>query len=569
MEYSANTIIDNYNRLVADRAELTSRVDRCRQYVNPGRSRQQQQQHVAASQRKPQQPDREIITNALARAALIYARGMSSNLFPPSSKWFSFGCRENKLLDEFLGAASQGMYDLLYSSSNFSSEMNECIEDTADAGTVCISCERDPERGLRFKNHDFSLFYVEESAPGKKDIVYRLWPMTALQAVNFFNEPGDNIPPKMREDGTSPDNGRSGRNCRIIHAVIPNRDREYADDGTPKPGKRNKRYLSFYVDIDEKAIIRTGGYERCPYIVGNIDNPATGIYSDSPMLRAKRSAELLNVIYVDLVDAGECAIKPSVALDLSAYEDIIPEYFFEPGQVNLYDGRNGQARPPQFYVPPANLPFGADFVRNLGEECETFFATDLFTMITRLNQENGRQRTAYEIQQLAAERNNMILPLVARFLDEVVSPLLRLAFFTALDAGLYPLAPPEAKLLTERDVQLQYYSPLALAAQRNKVNGTLSAIEQVLQLAQILGPELLDVFDMDVIVRDIAKSYGAYPEHLRKEKAIEDLRAKRAQAAQTAQMGQQLTEVAKSQDLTRAVDRTSLAGGLVNGGAVI
>ena len=491
---------------------------------------------------------------------------MSSNLFPPSSKWFSFGCRENTLLDEFLGAASQGMYDLLYSSSNFSAEMNECIEDTADAGTVCISCEADPERGLRFKNHDFSLFYVEESAPGRKDIVYRLWPMTAMQAVNFFNEPDDKIPPKMREDGTSPDNGKSGRPCRIIHAVIPNRDREYADDGTPKPGKRNKRYLSFYVDIDEKAIIRTGGYERCPYIVGNIDNPATGIYSDSPMQRAKRSAELLNVAYVTLIDGTECAVKPSVCLDLSAYENIIPEYFFEPGQVNVYDSRNGQSRPPQFYVPPANLPFGADFVRNLAEECETFFATDLFTMITRLNQENGRQRTAYEIQQLAAERNNMILPLVARFLDEVVSPLLRLAFFTALENGLFPFAPPSAALLRERDVELQYYSPLALAAQRNKVNGTLSALETLIPLAKVFGPQILDVFNVDQAARDIAMCFGSFPEHLRKEREIEKLRAARQQEEERRAAVEKLTDIAKSQDLTSGVDRSSLVGGLVNGG---
>lgn len=566
MEYSANVLISNYNRLVADRSALTNRVDRCRQFVNPGRSRQDRSQYTTASQKKPEVADREIVVNHLARAALVYARGMSSNLFPPSAKWFSFGCRGNDILNDFLAKASQSMYDLLYSSSNFSAEMNELIEDTADAGTVCISCERDAERGVRFKTHDFGLFFVEESAPGKKDIVYRLWPMTSLQSVNFFNEPDDQLPPKLKEDGTSPDNGKSGRTARILHAVIPNRDREFDAEGKPRQGKRNKPYLSFYVDLDEKAIIRTGGFERCPYIVGNIDNPGVGIYSDSPMQRAKRSAELLNKVFTDLIDATECAVKPSVCVDLSAYESILPEYFFEPGQVNVYDGRNGQARPPQFYVPPANLPLGFDFAKSLAEECETFFATDLFTMITRLNESSGRQRTAYEIQQLAAERNNMILPLVARFLDEVVSPLLRLAFFTVLDAGLFTDAPPEAVLLTERDVELQYFSPLALAAQRNKVNGTLSAIETVLPLAQGAAPEILDIFDMDKIGRDIARCYGTYPEHLRKESDVRKLREQRAAAAQQQQAAAQLADLAKSQDLTGGIDRSSVVGSLVNGG---
>ena len=570
MEYTANNIIDNFNRLQSNRSALSERVQRCRAFVNPGRSRVAEAQYVDASQRKPEKAPPEIVVNHLAAHALVYSRGMSSNLFPPSSKWFSFGCRKIPMIKDFLASAAQAMYDLLYSSSNFSAEMNECIEDTVDAGTVCISCEADPERGVKFKTHDFGTFFVEESRPGRKDIVYRMCVMTALQAVNFFRDGDDTLPQKIRDDGTNADNGKSGRTCRIIHAVLPNRDREYAEDGTPKPGKRNKPYLSLYVDTESKTIIRKSGYERCPYVVGNIDNPGSGIYSDSPMQRCLRTAELLNKIYATLIDATELAVKPSVLADLSSYDRILPQYFFEPGQVNLYDSHNGQANKPEFYVPPANLPLGFEFAQSIDKQCEIFFSTDLFTMITRLNQESGRQRTAYEIQQLAAERNNMILPLVARFLDEVVSPLLRLAFFTALDQGMFANAPSEILMLREEDVDLQYYSPLALAAQRNRVTGTLSALETLTPIGQTMqSPEIFDIFDMDSLARDIAESYGAYPEHLRKKNEIEKIRTQRAQAAQQAQAAAQAADIAKSQNLTGPVDRTSLAGALVNGGGQV
>lgn len=570
MEFTANNIIDNFNRLRADRSALSSKVERCRAFVNPGRCQTEVREQQPASQKKPGEAPLEIIINQLAGHEVVYSRGMSSNLFPPSSKWFSFDCRRVPPLKDFLAAAAQAMYDLLYASSNFSAEINELIEDTADAGTVCISCEADPERGVKFKTHDFATFYVEESRPGKKDIVYRMCTMTALQAVNFFNEADDTLPQKIRDDGTNPDSGKSGRSCRIIHAVLPNRDREYGEDGAPRPGKRNKPYLSLYVDVESKTIIRRGGYERCPYVVGNIDNPVDGVYSDSPMQRCLRTADLMNKVYIDLVDATEGAIKPSVMADISAYDRVLPEFFFEPGQVNYYDSRNGQANKPEFYVPPAKLPLGFEFAQMLDKQCEIFFSTDLFTMITRLNQESGRQRTAYEIQQLAAERNNMILPLVARFLDEVVSPLLRLAFFTALDQGMFPDVPPEIALLRQEDVELQYYSPLALAAQRNRVTGTLSALETVAPIAKTAqSPEVFDIFNFDKIVRDIAKSFGAYPEHLRSDLEIKNLREKRAQAAQAAQAAQQAAELAKSQNLTGPVDRTSLAGALVNGGGQV
>lgn len=569
-EYTANNIIDNFNRLRTDRSALSQKVERCRAFVNPGRCRAEEKEHQPASQKKPGEGPLEIIINHLAGHEIIYSRGMSSNLFPPSSKWFSFKCRKIPMLEDFLARSAQAMYDLLYSSSNFSAEMNELIEDTADAGTVCISCEADPERGVKFKTHDFSTFYVEESRPGRKDIVYRLCTMTALQAVNFFSEADDTLPQKIRDDGTNPDNGKSGRTCRIIHAVLPNRDRDFAEDGTPRPGKRNKPYLSLYVDMESKTIIRRSGYERCPYVVGNIDNPVDGVYSDSPMQRALRSANLMNKVYCDLVDGTELAAKPSVLADISAYDRVLPEFYFEPGQVNYYDSHNGQANKPEFYVPPANLPLGFDFCQMLDKQCEIFFSTDLFTMITRLNQESGRQRTAYEIQQLAAERNNMILPLVARFLDEVVSPLLRLAFFTALDQGMFADVPPEIVLLRQEDVELQYYSPLALAAQRNRVTGTLSAVETLAPIAEMMkDPSILDIFDFDKIARDIAESYGAYPDHLRSKVEIQRIRDQRAQAAQAAQAAAQAADIAKSQNLTGPVDRTSLAGALVNGGGQV
>ena len=160
----------------------------------------------------------------------------------------------------------------------------------------------------------------------------------------------------------------------------------------------------------------------------------------------------------------------------------------------------------------------------------------------------------------------MILPLVARFLDEVVSPLLRLAFFTALEVGVFPDVPPEAALLREQDVELQYYSPLALAAQRNKVNGTMAALEALAPVAQATGDaSLLDVFNLDNLARDLARSYGAFPEHLRSVSEVKKLRELRAQAQQQADAAAQMAEIAKSQNLTGPVDRTSVAGELVNG----
>ena len=199
-----------------------------------------------------------------------------------------------------------------------------------------------------------------------------------------------------------------------------------------------------------------------------------------------------------------------------------------------------------------------DFMERLTKTIDNFFSTDLFTMITNLNTQSGRQRTAYEIQQLVNEKNNMILPLVARFLDEFLSPLLLKSFLILLERGEFGFV---GKIKVD-DVKIEYYSPLALAAKRSKIAGTMSAIEQIAPLLQ-MNPQMLDIVNFDNLVRDIFETSGASEKHLFNKSELEDNRAKAAQQQQQQMAMQQMAELAKSQNLTGAVDDTSLAGQLI------
>ncbi len=567
MLYDGTILIKNFDDLYSQRINLSQRFERCKAFASPGKygtlhDNRMDNNNQRAKENRPV----EVVIDYVSAANFTFSRGLFSNLCPPSTKWFDINLSEKAKkfkpgLKDSLAILSTEFYELLYARTNFATEVNESTEDAGAIGTICTSVELDLDNVLKFKTHDINTYYVEESQIGKKDTVYRLLPMTALQIVNFFKEKDDNIPKEILEYSKSLSNDRSGKVFEIIHYVAPNRDREYNDKGEVVLNKKNAPFVSIYVDKKSKEIIRHSGYQRNPYIVGSIDNPVMGVYSDSPAQRSLRTAKLMNKTWVAYAKANQSLLQPSVALDMSAYENLLPEYYFEPNSVNVYNSNGGQSNPPQFYVPPTNLPMSIDFIQRMERIIDNFFATDLFNLITNLNAETGRQRTAYEIQQLVAEKNNMILPLVARYLDEYLSPLLINAFAIAINSGVFGQVPFD---INDDDLKIEYFSPLALAAKRTRINGTLSAFQQIAPFAET-RPEVLDIFKTDKLVRDIAVSSGAFPEHLNNEIEIAQIRQQRMQQQAQEMQAQQMMDLAKSQNLTGEVADNSLAGQLVGG----
>ncbi len=563
MDYNGKILIKNFDDLRSKRSSLDSVFEECKAFATP--SKYGIGELPLNSQQKKKKRPAEIVNDYVGNANYTFARGFFSNLCPPSVPWFSIApiaaLEKNVELKNFLSQASQHYYEKLYSSTNFATEIFSAAENLGCIGTICTSIEYDyDDMTIKFKTHDIGEFYVEESKKGVKDTVYRSIPFTALQIINTFTAEGDKIPSKIREYAESLDNEKAGKMFEIIHYVAPNRNRKYTDDGKPELNKRNAPFVSIYIDRDSKEIIRFSGFERNPYTVGCVDTPVHGVYSDSPTQRALRTAKYLNKGMIAMAKATQMQLEPPVALDLAAYSNLVPQYFFEPNAVNLYDSNGGRFNAPQFYTPDGNLPFGMDFLDRLGAVIDNYFSTDLFTMITNLNTQSGRQRTAFEIQQLVNEKNTMILPLVARFLDEFLSPLLVNGFLTLIDHGEFGMLPG----IDRKMLRIDYFSPLALAAKRSKISGTMSAIEQISPLLQII-PDALDVLNTDKLVRDIFETAGANSEHLRSEYDIEQIREQRAAEQQQLLQAQQATDIIKSQNLTGEVSDTSLASQLVGG----
>ena len=570
-------IINNYNTLKGARAKLDSEIEQASALCNP--AKYGSSYHVrTSSQSGADSKSVEVVSDYAQMAATKYIRGFFFNLFPANVRWFGYGANAigtgekiPESVRRYLANASQVAYDLIYS-TNFPVEMLEVVEDSVDAGTTVISCEFSPKTILKFRTHRLGKIVAQRSADDEIDTIYEDLQLSATQVVNIFNRPDDTIPEKIRTSAASGNVAQSDCTCRIIHYVGPKeRAFDIRKEGNdfktvPAAGFEGKAFESIYVEVDSATIIRREGFDHNPYIVGRIDNCAAGdVYGLSPALRALRTMKLHNKLTAATVNATESVLKPSVMLDLGAYTNLVSEFFFEPGSVNFYNSQGGKYNAPQFYAPPANFAAGGNLDVRLQQIIDHFFSADLFTLLQQMELNSGRQRTAREIIELVNERNSQILTTVSRFLDETVSPLLKLVFYLLLEnTSVFGPPPPELGEILANGVNLQYFSPLAMAARATRINGTLAAIEDLAQMLQIF-PEALDVLDKDAFIRDLFEVRGALPSHLLEERKIKELRETRAKMQQQQAMTNQAVQLGARQNLNQRPEVGSIMGSLLGG----
>jgi hypothetical protein len=438
-----------------------------------------------------------------------------------------------------------------------------------------MSVEYDGTDFLRFEAHPLQKVYCQKSGKTHIDTVYEEIPLTAYQAANIFSAPGDTLGVKLKQDAADELASKHDKVYKVIHYVAPNRQRKFETKmvngvpaSTPVLGVEGSPFLSIYVEEDEKVIIRKEGLDYNPYTVGRIDESVNSdIYGLSPALRALRTMKTQNKLWARYMEAVDSQLRPSVMADLAAYSDLLPEFNFSPNSVNYYNSQGGKFGAPTFYAPPANLAGGIDLFDRLGQVLNRFFCADLFTLIQNMNVTDGRQRTAREIAELVNERNSQLLTVVSRFLDELVSPLLRKCFFILWNNVPQVFGDVDeeiAEYISARGLNLTYFSPMAMAARATRIQGTLAAVEDAAAsgLMQV-APDCLDVLKTDALMKSFFEVHGADPEHLRTDAEVAELRSKRAEQQAQAQQMQMLSEVAKSQNLTQTPGSGSLVSELM------
>jgi hypothetical protein len=161
------------------------------------------------------------------------------------------------------------------------------------------------------------------------------------------------------------------------------------------------------------------------------------------------------------------------------------------------------------------------------EQIQEFFFYKQFR-----TQQQGQPRTAQEIIQIASENLKILGPLLNRFQEELLKPIILRSFQILFRAGKFPKLYGFLKT-SGRIVKFKitYLSPIAKAQRLYEAQELQNAFGMIMPAYQIM-PTIIDPIDPDKLYSEVVELYPALRKVSRKDTEVKKIRADRqAQAA--------------------------------------
>ena len=449
----------------------------------------------------------ELIYDGTALQSIdLMAAFLHGMLTSGASPWFHLDVKDEMInrdddVREWLQDTSMRMMQA-FQRSNFETEVHEAYVDLVVFGTACMFCEMD-RKNLRFSTRHISEYYVQEDQYGMVNTVYRLYKMTANQAVDRFGleRVGDFIRKKHEKNGDE--------EVEILHAVMPRTDRDVTS-----PDNLNMPFMSVYVCKATGMEISQGGFEELPYVVPRFLKATGEVMGRSPAMTALPDVKMLNLMSKTIIQAAQKQIDPPLLVPDDGF--LLP-IRTQPGGLNFF--RSGSRDTITPLNTGANIPIGLNMEEQRRAAIrQAFYVDQILTA-------GSPQMTATEVIQRQEERMRVIGPVLGRLMNEMLRPLIDRVFALMLRNDLLAPAP---EILQGRDIDIEYVSPLARAQKSSSLNNTMRALEILLPLAQSLP--VGDHLDPDGLVRHVTDSLGVPKSTLRTQREVNDTREARAQA---------------------------------------
>ena len=449
----------------------------------------------------------ELIYDGTALQSIdLMAAFLHGMLTSGASPWFHLDVKYEMInrdddVREWLQDTSMRMMQA-FQRSNFETEVHEAYVDLVVFGTACMFCEID-RKNLRFSTRHISEYYVQEDQYGMVNTVYRLYKMTANQAVDRFGleRVGDFIRKKHEKNGDE--------EVEILHAVMPRTERDVT-----APDNLNMPFMSVYVCKATGMEISQGGFEELPYVVPRFLKATGEVMGRSPAMTALPDVKMLNLMSKTIIQAAQKQIDPPLLVPDDGF--LLP-IRTQPGGLNFF--RSGSRDTITPLNTGANIPIGLNMEEQRRAAIRQAFYVD--QIITA----GSAQMTATEVVQRQEERMRVIGPVLGRLMNEMLRPLIDRVFALMLRNDMLAPAP---EVLQGRDIDIEYVSPLARAQKSSSLNNTMRALEILLPLAQSLP--VGDHIDPDGLVQHVTDSLGVPKSTLRSQREVDETRQARAQA---------------------------------------
>lgn len=429
-----------------------------------------------------------------------------------------------------------------YHASNFYTNIDGVYEEVIGFGESGLFIGEGKRTALNFRPIPLVQIFTDENSEGEVDTVFRCWKMTARQARQEW--PDSPLTKQMRESLSKKGSDKE-KEFEIVHVVYPRSDREIDGKGNYKQDKTNKPILSAYIAIDEKEVLDEGGYDEMPYAIPRLFLMSGDGYGRGLGWNALPDVKMLNTMEYTGLRAWQKATDPPLVLPDEGYSLPVKT---GPGGVTY----NSNWDKPQSGPMPLYGSGQFQMLPNFEQKCEQKRAQirEFFFYKQFRTQQEGQPRTAQEIIQIASENLKILGPLLNRFMEELLKPIIIRSFWILFRLGKFPKL--EAFMATQPEplnFKIVYMSPIAKAQRLYEAQELQNAFNMALPMAQV-KPEMLDNISGDKFLTLVTELYPALGKVLEDSRIVKKIRDDRKK---------QIAEEKLSQDLLSAVQGAQIA----------
>ncbi len=473
------------------------------------------------------------------RAVRVLAAGMMAGMTSPARPWFRLATTDEQLMESsevkiWLEDVGTLIRDI-FARGNTYRALHTTYEELGCFGTFADIVLPDFNEVLRHYPLTAGQYALASNERDEVDTLFREFEMTVSNIVGQFVYGGvkTNKPDWSKVSPTVKnlwDNQRGIDSwISVMHAIEPRKERD------PRYGDaKNMPFKSCYFETGGNAdiFLRESGFKRFPALCPRWVTTAGDIYGSSPGMEALGDVKQLQHQQLRKAQGIDYMVKPPLqappgmkSMDINTL----------PGGVSFAAGAGQQGGIQTAWEVRLDLSHLLADIQDVRQRIDQTFYTDLFLMLANDTQGN---MTAREVAERHEEKMLMLGPVLERLQNELLKPLVDIAFDRCIESGIVPKPPKE---LQGHDLNIEFVSVLAQAQRAVGISSVDRLLGTVASIAQF-QPNIIDKLDPDEIVDKYADMLGVDPQLIvssDKVAVIRDQRAKvQAQQAQAAQMAQ-------------------------------
>ena len=460
---------------------------------------------------------------ALNRFAAI----CDSLLTPRNMKWHSLVSTNDYVMKDratrlWFEQVTDVLFKLRYAPhANFTSQNNQVFQSLGafGNGTMYIDAfdgrNYGGSRGLRYKAVPLGETFYGENHQGIVDRCIRWFRLTAYQAVQKWGI--EALPSGLH--AALQQQSQWGYN--FLHCVRPREDYD-----PQRLDARGLPFASYYVSIEGTCLMQDeGGYRVFPYAISRYDQTPLEVYGRGPAQMVLPALKTLNAQKATFLKQGHRAADPIL---LTADDGVI-DMNLRPGAINK-GGVTAEGKLLVQPLPTGNIQINKEMMDEERAIIKDAFLVTLFQILTE-----SPQMTATEVIERTNEKGILLAPTVGRQQSEYLGPAIDRELDVLGSLGALPPMPPRLQE-AQGEYQVMYTSPLARAQRAQEAAGFMRTVESVKELVNITqDPSLLDPFDFDAAIPDIAEIQSVPFRWMSDPDAIQAKRQARAKAQQQQQ----------------------------------